>query len=45
VVIQVIDGDTVDVAMAGGATRRVRLVGIDTPEVYHGVECGGKEAR
>jgi len=44
VVIQVIDGDTVDVAMAGGATRRVRLVGIDTPEVYDGAECGGKQA-
>lgn len=44
VVIQVIDGDTVDVQMTGGATRRVRLVGIDTPEVYDGVECGGKEA-
>ena len=43
-VIQVIDGDTVDVQMAGGAKRRVRLVGIDTPEVYDGVECGGKEA-
>lgn len=43
-VIQVVDGDTVDVEMAGGATRRVRLVGIDTPEVYDGVECGGKQA-
>ena len=44
VVIQVIDGDTVDVAIGGGGTRRVRLVGIDTPEVYDGAECGGKEA-
>lgn len=43
-VIQVVDGDTVDVRLSTGATRRVRMVGIDTPEVYGGVECGGREA-
>lgn len=33
------DGDTV------GTTRgTVRLLGIDTPEVFFGVECGGPEA-
>jgi endonuclease YncB( thermonuclease family) len=36
----VIDGDTI--ALRGGA--RVRLVQIDTPEVYFGVECYGKKA-
>lgn len=41
---QVIDGDTVDVLLRGGAVKRVRMIGIDTPEVYGGVECGGPEA-
>jgi endonuclease YncB( thermonuclease family) len=36
----VVDGDTV--ALANG--RRVRLVQIDTPEVYFGVECYGRAA-
>ncbi len=40
---RVVDGDTIDVN-AGGRQVRVRLVGIDTPEVYGGVECGGREA-
>lgn len=43
-VIEVVDGDTVDVRLASGAKKRVRLIGIDTPEVYGGVECGGPEA-
>ena len=43
-VIHVVDGDTVDVRLASGAKRRVRLLGIDTPEVYGGVECGGSQA-
>jgi len=43
-VIRVIDGDTVKVKLAGGPKRDVRLIGIDTPEVYGGVECGGKKA-
>ncbi|TWG93060.1 Micrococcal nuclease (thermonuclease) homologs [Nocardioides sp. J9] len=31
-VVRVVDGDTVDVRLAGGPTRRVRLIGINTPE-------------
>src|SRR4051794_35875787 len=45
-VVSVADGDTVNVRLTrGGAYRRVRLLGIDTPEVYGPVvECGGPEA-
>jgi endonuclease YncB( thermonuclease family) len=43
-IIKVIDGDTVRVKLKGGPKRDVRLLGIDTPEVYGGVECGGKPA-
>lgn len=52
-VTRVVDGDTVDVVITGrdpdnllmeGTTYRVRLTGIDTPEVYGGVECYGREA-
>jgi len=39
-VVRVVDGDTVEVA--GG--ERVRLIGIDTPEVYGGAECYGEQA-
>ena len=42
-VVRVIDGDTVDVRIHR-RVRRVRLIGIDTPEVYGGVECGGRKA-
>lgn len=41
--IAVVDGDTLKVRLDGRA-RDVRLIGIDTPEVYGGVECGGKRA-
>lgn len=34
-VVEVVDGDTVDVALAGGV-ERLRLLGIDTPETFHG---------
>ena len=34
VVVHVVDGDTVDVEV-GGRTERVRLLGIDTPEIAH----------
>ena len=34
------DGDTINLAGLG----KVRLIGIDTPEVYGGVECYGREA-
>ena len=35
-VTRVVDGDTIDVRLHSGADRRVRLIGIDTPEVYGG---------
>jgi len=45
----VVDGDTINVVLQDGSKRRVRLVGIDTPEVRHGRwgrdEPGGQEAR
>lgn len=46
VVVRVVDGDTVDVRVAGGV-RRVRVLNIDTPETVdpNGVpECLGEEA-
>lgn len=43
-VLAVVDGDTIDVRLANGNRKRVRLVGIDTPEVYGGTECGGPQA-
>jgi endonuclease YncB( thermonuclease family) len=43
IVIRVVDGDTVTVRVAG-RQKTVRLIGIDTPEVYFGVECGGPAA-
>lgn len=43
-VIRVIDGDTVKVNLMPGPRRSVRILGIDTPEVYGGEECGGREA-
>jgi endonuclease YncB( thermonuclease family) len=43
-VISVTDGDTIKVQLAGGSRPDVRLIGIDTPEVYGGQECGGPEA-
>ena len=33
-VTDVVDGDTVDVRLADGSTDRVRLLGVDTPEVH-----------
>ena len=43
-VIKVTDGDTVRVNLIPGPKKDVRLIGIDTPEVYGGVECGGPAA-
>ena len=46
-VIQVNDGDTITVDM-NGAAERVRLIGIDTPELHHPekpVQCFAHEAR
>lgn len=43
-VTRVVDGDTVDVTLAGGRAERVRLIGVDTPEVYGGAQPYGPEA-
>lgn len=47
VVAYVVDGDTIDIVI-GGTEERVRLIGIDTPEIAHGddrpAECYGPEA-
>ena len=45
-VVHVVDGDTIDVAIAGHR-ERVRLIGINTPETVdprRPVECFGREA-
>jgi micrococcal nuclease len=45
-VVEVIDGDTIEVYV-GGTYERVRLLGVDTPEVHHpekGEEPFGREA-
>jgi len=39
-VVRVVDGDTVEL----GGLGKSRLIGVDTPEVYGGVECYGREA-
>ena len=43
VVVNVVDGDTIDV-LVDGVEVRVRLIGIDTPEIHSGVEWLGPEA-
>lgn len=43
-VTKVVDGDTIKVRLASGGRRTVRMVGIDTPEVYGDTECGGAKA-
>jgi endonuclease YncB( thermonuclease family) len=40
VVVRVVDGDTVELQSTG----KSRLIGVDTPEVYGGQECFGREA-
>ncbi len=42
-IVDVIDGDTVRVRFSGREAV-VRLLGIDTPEVYGRIECGGPAA-
>ena len=44
VVDRVSDGDTLRVLMPDGTEEYVRLLGIDTPEVYPRPECGGPQA-
>lgn len=44
---RVIDGDTVDVVTPSGKVERVRIIGLDTPEVVDprkAVQCFGREA-
>ena len=43
-VVDVADGDTLDVTTPTGTVETVRIIGIDTPEVYGGKECGGLAA-
>lgn len=42
--VRVIDGDTIEADLTPGPRVDVRLIGIDTPEVHGGVECGGRAA-
>ena len=43
-VVKVTDGDTLKVRVHGVGVRDVRILGIDTPEVYGTRECGGPDA-
>lgn len=43
VVVKVADGDTISVRI-GRRVRSIRILGIDTPEVYGKRECGGTQA-
>lgn len=43
-VVDITDGDTLRLRDGTGAVENVRLVGIDTPEVYPVYECFGDEA-
>lgn len=43
-VVKVTDGDTLKVRIRGVGIRDVRILGIDTPEVYGHRECGGVDA-
>lgn len=43
-VSSVVDGDTIEVRRRSGSEESIRILGIDTPEVYGGVECGGPAA-
>jgi micrococcal nuclease len=44
VVVSIHDGDTLNLRDSTGATETVRIIGIDTPEVYPEYECFGDEA-
>jgi micrococcal nuclease len=46
-VVRAVDGDTLEVAVDGGATETVRLIGVDTPETVKPdtpVQCFGPRA-
>ena len=40
----IVDGDTIDVTIDGGEEERIRLIGIDTPEIAHAAR-GGRPAQ
>ncbi len=42
--MSVVDGDTLDVRLAGGRRERIRMIGIDAPELSP-AECLGSQAR
>jgi micrococcal nuclease len=43
-VTRVVDGDTIDISSSVEGRSRVRLIGMDTPEVYFGTQPYGPEA-
>jgi endonuclease YncB( thermonuclease family) len=43
-VTDVVDGDTIDVSAQVEGTNRIRLIGVDTPEVFGGEEPCGPES-
>lgn len=43
-VVSIHDGDTLNLRDATGAVETVRIIGIDTPEIYPEYECYGNEA-
>ena len=43
-VTRVVDGDTIDISPSVEGLSRVRLIGMDTPEVYRGTQPYGAEA-
>lgn len=46
-VVRTLDGDTIEVRTASGATDTIRILGVDTPETHHPtkpVQCFGPEA-
>jgi micrococcal nuclease len=43
-VTRVVDGDTIDISPSVKGRSRVRLIGMDTPEVYFGTQPYGPEA-
>ena len=42
-VTEITDGDTIDVTLRG-RSETIRVLGVDTPEVYFGAECGAAQA-
>ncbi|MFC6153070.1 thermonuclease family protein [Nocardioides yefusunii] len=43
-VVKIVDGDTIDVRLSSGKVKRIRILGVDTPEVHGRTECYGKKA-